>query len=306
MTEPTPAPDAAATVPTCYRHPDRETYIRCSRCDKAICPECMVNAAVGFQCPDCVAEGRRTQRPVRTVFGGDVHRRTNTVTIGIVIACVAVFGLQLAVPTFTGDFSLIGLDVAAGQWYRLITCGFLHVSVLHILFNMWALWVVGPLLEGVFGRIRFTALYFVSLLCGSAASYLFGDPRVAALGASGAIFGLFGALFVVARRMRWNAGGIVALIVINLLLPFFMPNIDWHAHVGGLVGGAAAAAVMAYAPQRWRRQAAVAVSAVLVLVSVAVVGVRTTQLRDSPVWGPQVEQIQQQGSDEGNFRPSLQ
>jgi membrane associated rhomboid family serine protease len=306
MTEAHPAEGAAATAPTCYRHPDRETYIRCARCDKPICPECMVSASVGFQCPDCVAEGRRTQRPIRTVFGGEVRARTNVVTISILAVCVATFALQVAVPAFTGMFSLIGLDVAAGQYYRLLTCGFLHVSVVHILFNMWALWVVGPLLEGVFGRIRFTTLYFVSLLCGSTASYLFGDPRVAALGASGAIFGLFGALFVVARRMRWSAGGIAALIVVNLLLPFVMPNIDWHAHVGGLIGGAAVGAVMAYSPQRWRRQAAVGVSAVLLLACVVLVQVRTTQLTNSPVYGPRVEQIQQQGADDGPFRPSIQ
>jgi membrane associated rhomboid family serine protease len=306
MTEAHPAEGAAATAPTCYRHPERETYIRCARCDKPICPECMVSAAVGFQCPDCVAEGRRSQRPVRTVFGGEVHRRTNVVTLTLVGVCVVTFGLQLAIPAFTGDFALVGLDVAAGQWYRLLTCGFLHVSVLHILFNMWALWVVGPPLEGVFGRVRFTAVYFVSLLCGSAASYLFGDPRVPALGASGAIFGLFGALFVVARRMRWNAGGIVALIVVNLLLPFFMPSIDWHAHVGGLVGGAAAAAVMAYAPQRWRKAASLGVSVVLVLACVVLVQLRTTQLKESPRFGPQIEQIQEQGADEGDFRPSIQ
>jgi membrane associated rhomboid family serine protease len=306
MTEAHPAEGAAATAPMCYRHPDRETYIRCARCDKPICPECMVSAAVGFQCPDCVAEGRRTQRPVKTVFGGDVHRRSNLVTLTLVGACVVTFGLQLAIPAFTGDFALVGLDVAAGQWYRLVTCGFLHVSVVHILFNMWALWVVGPLLEGVFGRVRFTAIYFVSLLCGSAVSYYFGNPVVPALGASGAIFGLFGALFVVARRMRWNAGGIVALIVVNLLLPFFMPNIDWHAHVGGLVGGAGAAAVMAYAPQHWRKVASVSVGLVLVLACAVLVQLRTTQLKDSPVFGPQVDQIQQQGSENGDFRPSIQ
>ena len=255
---------------------------------------------MGFQCPDCVAEGRRAQRPVKTVFGGEVHGRSNLVTISILAVCVATFALQVAIPAFTGMFSLIGLDVAAGQYYRLITAGFLHVSVIHILFNMWALWVVGPLLEGVFGRVRFTTLYFVSLLCGSTASYLFGDPRVAGLGASGAIFGLFGALFVVARRMRWNTGGIAALIVVNLLLPFVMPNIDWHAHVGGLIGGAALGAVMAYSPQRWRKRAAVGVSVGLVLVCAVLVQVRTTQLTNSPVYGPQVEQIQQQGADDGS------
>src|SRR5207248_5609690 len=109
MTEAHPAEGAAATAPTCYRHPDRETYIRCSRCDKPICPECMVSAAVGFQCPDCVAEGRRTQRPVKTVFGGDVHRRADVVTISIIVTCVAAFALQVAYPAFTGMFWMRGV-----------------------------------------------------------------------------------------------------------------------------------------------------------------------------------------------------
>lgn len=302
MTEAYPAPDAAATAPMCYRHPDRETYIRCARCDKPICPECMVSAAVGFQCPDCVAEGRRTQRQVKTVFGGDVHGRVDAVTIAIIGTCVVAFALQVALPGFTARFWMVGVDVAGGQWYRLVTSAFLHASVVHIAFNMWALWVVGPPLEALLGRLRFLAVYGVSLLSGAAASYMFGNPLVPSLGASGAIFGLFGGMLVVARRMRWNSGGLIAIIVINLVLPFFVPDIDWRAHLGGLVGGAAATAVMAYTPQRWRAMASVGVCVVLVAVCAVMVQARSTQLTDSPVYGPYV----QQGLDEPAFRPSIQ
>jgi len=305
MTEAHPAADAArGTAPTCYRHPDRETYIRCARCDKPICPECMVSAAVGFQCPDCVAEGRRTQRPVKTVFGGGVHERVDVVTIGIIVACVAVFALQLAYVDFTGKFWMTGVQVADGDWYRLVTSGFLHASFVHIGFNMWALWVVGPPLEALLGRVRFAALYTVALLSGSAVSYMFGDPLSPSLGASGAIFGLFGGMLVVARRMRWNSGGLVAIIVINLALPFVIPDIDWRAHVGGLVGGAAVTAAMAYSPQRWRVLASVGVCVVVLGVCTALVAVRTQQLRDEPGFDAALVLIQ--GYEDQGYRPSIQ
>ena len=280
MTEPRPAsgtPDGPP--PVCYRHPDRETYIRCARCDKPICPDCMVSAAVGFQCPDCVAEGRKTQRPVKTVFGGAVHARPDVVTTALVASCVVTFALQLLIPSFTSMFWMRGINVAAGQSYRLITSGFLHISVVHILFNMWALWIVGRPLEALLGRIRFTALYFVALLAGSTASYLFGDPITPSLGASGAVFGLFGGMLVVARRMNWNMGGLVAIVVINLALPFFMANIDWHAHVGGLVAGAITTAAMAYSPRSARVWGSAAVCVVLVAVCAVLVEVRTQQIR---------------------------
>ncbi len=301
MTEPYPAPGPTDGVPpVCYRHADRETHIRCSRCDKPICPDCMVSAAVGFQCPDCVAEGAKTQRPVKTVFGGSVHRRQDIVTTVLVASCVVTFALQVAIPSFTSMFWMRGINVAAGQWYRLITSGFLHISVVHILFNMWALWVVGRPLEALLGRTRFTALYFVSLLGGSTASYLFGDPLTPSLGASGAIFGLFGGMLVVARRMRWNLGGLVAIVAINLALPFFMANVDWHAHVGGLVAGTATTAAMAFTPQSWRVWASVGVCAVLVAVCAVLVGVRTQQIRTELGVTPRTEIPSQ------DFRPSLQ
>jgi membrane associated rhomboid family serine protease len=305
VTEQQPLPGPTDGVPpVCYRHPDRETYVRCARCDKPICPDCMVSAAVGFQCPDCVAEGRNTQRPVRTVFGGEVHARSDIVTTALVASCVIAFALQVAIPSFTSMFWMRGVNVAAGQWYRLITAGFLHVSVVHILFNMWALWVVGRPLESMLGRTRFIGLYFVSLLAGSTASYLFGDPITPSLGASGAIFGLFGGMLVVARRMRWSLGGLVAIVAINLALPFFMSSVDWHAHVGGLLAGTATTAAMAFAPRTARVGASVGVCVVLVAVCAVLVGVRTQQIKSNPEFAPAFQsgvEIQ-----EPDFRPSVQ
>ena len=303
MTEPERPAGSTGAPPQCYRHAGRETYIRCSRCDRPICPDCMVSAAVGFQCPECVAQGRSTQRAPRTVFGGTVHQRTGAVTTTLIGVCVVVFALQVAIPSFTGRFWLLGVEVAGGQWYRLFTAGFLHASVLHILFNMWALWVVGRPMEALLGRGRFLALYTCSLLAGSTASYLFGNPLTPGLGASGAIFGLFGGMLVVARRMRWNLAGLVALVGINLALPFFSPGIDWHAHVGGLVAGTAVTAAMVFPPPRLRMAATVAACAVLVGVCVGLVAWRDAQIQGDPQLAPYVQPGQVQ---EPNFRPSLQ
>ena len=305
MSEPErPAGYAGAVPPQCYRHPGRETYIRCSRCDRPICPDCMVSAAVGFQCPECVTEGKKTQRAPVTVFGGAVQARPDAVTTALVGACGAAFALQVALPSFTGRFWMRGVEVADGQWYRLLTAGFLHVSVVHILFNMWALWVVGRPLEAMLGRVRYGALYAVSLLGGSAASYLFGEPLTPSLGASGAIFGLFGGLLVVARRMHLNMSGLVAIVGINLALPFFMPSIDWHAHVGGLVAGAATTAVMAYAPRPSRVGAAVVSCAVMVALCAGLVAWRTQQIGVDPRYSQFVHS--NLPVQEPDFRPSLQ
>ncbi len=246
----------------------------------------MVSAAVGFQCPDCVAEGRRTQRAPRTVTGGVVHARPGVVTSTIVVTCGVVFGLQILIPTFTSRFWLQGLQVADGQWYRLVTSGFLHGSITHILFNLYALWVVGRPMEAMLGRVRFVTLYFVALFAGSTASYLFNDPTTQSLGASGAIFGVFGGMIVVARRMHWNLSWLIGLVAINLALPFFVGGIDWHAHVGGLVAGVVLTAAMAYAPQPSRVVTAVVVSLALVGLCTGLVLWRTQQIREDPRYAP--------------------
>ncbi|PZS35908.1 MAG: rhomboid family intramembrane serine protease [Pseudonocardiales bacterium] len=260
--EATPQGDRAA-APVCYRHRDRETYVRCVRCDRPICPDCMNAASVGFQCPECVRAGNRSIRPARTTFGGRVSGRDNAITIGLIGINVAVFllaaatnprALTSAIPTTLHDrFALVGALVAHGEYYRLITSAFLHYGPLHIAFNMYALWLFGQELERLYGRVRFIGLYLVSALGGSALAYLIINPNAALAGASGAVFGLFGAYFVTARKIGLSTGGILALVAINLVLGFVIPGIGWQAHIGGLITGTAMAAVLAYAPRGPRR-----------------------------------------------------
>jgi membrane associated rhomboid family serine protease len=271
---------APSEVPRCYRHPDRETYIRCARCDRPICPDCMSPASVGFQCPECVREGSRTQRQARTVFGGRVATGA-TVTLTLIGINVVVYVLELALGTpFLTKFALIGLaqdpttgevvGVADGEWWRLITATFLHDpnSFLHILFNMYALYVLGPPIENLVGHARFLVLYLVSAVGGTAASYAFSAPNSPSVGASGAIFGLFAAWIIFARKQRLDARPMLVLLAINLVLSFVLTGIDWRGHLGGLVSGAAVAAVIAYTPRGPRRTTwqALGTGAVLVVV----------------------------------------
>ncbi|MGZ4594588.1 MAG: rhomboid family intramembrane serine protease [Actinomycetes bacterium] len=258
----------------------------------------MVSAAVGFQCPECVAEGRRSQPAPRTVTGGVVHARQGVVTTTLVATCAVVYGLQILIPTFSSIFWLQGLEVADGQVYRLVTSGFLHGSLTHILFNMYALWVVGRPMEALLGRVRFVTLYMVCLFAGSTASYLLNSPTTQSLGASGAIFGLFGGMIVVARRMRWNLSWLIGLVAINLALPFVVGGIDWHAHVGGLVTGVVVTAAMAYAPQPARVAAAIGVSAAVVALCAGLVVWRGQQIREDPRYAPLLSAVTPE-----DFRP---
>jgi membrane associated rhomboid family serine protease len=276
-------PDLQA-VATCYRHPDRETGVRCARCDRPICPQCMTPASVGFQCPECVSEGRKSVRPTRTMYGGRAQARAD-VTLALIGVNVIVFLLTAAsgagVATGSGqssiydNFALVPALVAHGDWYRLASSMFLHYGILHIGFNMWALYVIGTPLETMLGRLRFAALYFLAGIGGSILSFSTGQLLTPAAGASGAIFGIFGAFFVILRRRNLETGGIVGLIVINLVLSFTFANIDWRGHVGGLIIGGIVGAVFAYAPtgpSRDRVQAAGAFTVAIVLAATAAVG----------------------------------
>lgn len=268
------APQSGTAVPTCYRHPGRETYVSCVRCGRTACPDCLRSAAVGQQCVDCIREGNRTVRRPTGTFGGRVPSGA-TVTWSLVAINVICYLAELIDQNAVlGHGELFGAGVAVGQWYRLLTNIFLHeppgdgIGILHILFNMWALIVVGPALERALGRVRFLALYLVSGLAGSVLFYLVAGPDSAALGASGAIFGLFGAYFVLARRLRVDVRQIIGLIVINLAISFAVPGIAWQAHVGGLIVGVALAAAYVYAPRRNRGliQAAATVGMLAILI----------------------------------------
>jgi membrane associated rhomboid family serine protease len=241
----------------------------------------MRSASVGFQCPECVSEGSKNVRAARTAFGGRVALETSRVTTALIGLNVLVFLLGFAVPDLQQRFGNLALavtmdgqviGVAYGEYYRLVTAAFLHAGVFHILFNMFALAQIGPVLENALGRARFLALYVLAALGGSTLAYLLAQPNQPSVGASGAIFGLFGAYYVVVRRLGGETNQIVILLVINLVITFTLPNIDWRAHVGGLVTGAALAAAFAYAPRGPRQTAwhvgACVAAAVLVVVAV--------------------------------------
>jgi membrane associated rhomboid family serine protease len=270
-----------AAPPVCFRHPGRQTYVSCVRCGRPACPDCLRPAAVGHQCVECIRSGNRGVRSAQGRFGGQVTTDAK-VTWALVSLNVICYIAELAYPNFINDGEMLGkfatqYGVANGEWYRLITSAFLHyppgsgLGLFHILFNMWALIVVGPSLERVLGRVRFLAVYLVSALGGSVLYYLIAPPGAPAIGASGAIFGLFGAYFVMARRMRANTNQIVGLIVLNLVIGFVVANIGWQAHVGGLIAGSALTAAYAYAPKQNR--AALQAAATVAIVALLVVGV---------------------------------
>lgn len=282
-------------VPTCYRHPGRETYVSCVRCERYACPDCMRSASVGQQCVECVGAGARSTRQARTAFGG--HPAASAVVTWTLVAInVAVFlvtwvrpgvvnGLQmLGYASYTGAGTLHG--VAAGEWYRLITSAFLApatglsgLGFVDILFNMWALVFVGPSLEGLLGRARFLAVYLLSAVGGGVMYYFMAPQNYFAVGASGAIFGLFGAWFVVSRRLRLDTRGIVMLIAINLAFGFFFHNIiAWQDHIGGLLTGALLTAAYAYAPRKNRAVWQALATAVIVALIAVAITIRTGQL----------------------------
>lgn len=265
--------DAPATQQTCYRHPGREANVRCTRCDRPVCPECMITASVGFQCPECVQQGNHGARPARTPFGGRLVSNTALVTKSLIAANAVIFLLAVSLGSRFVDSlvlvgrarndlgELIGVNEGPGQWYRLLTAVFLHQALTHVALNMLSLWWLGPPLEQALGRLRFLALYVLAGLGGSAASFALGaysvldsSPYQASLGASGAIFGLLGAVGVLVKRIGGDMRPIVIVLVLNLVFTFSWSRIDWRAHLGGLVFGALIAYGMVHAPQRQRTQ----------------------------------------------------
>lgn len=242
----------------------------------------MTAAAVGQQCPECVNEGKRTVRQARTHFGGRISKGS-LVTYTLIAVNVVMFVLQHTSVQMQQDLVLWPPAVADGQYYRLASSAFLHYGLAHIVFNMWALWAVGPQLEQWLGRLRFGVLYGLSGLGGSVLVYLLSPLNSATAGASGAIFGLFGATFVLFRRLQLDVRGIVGLIVINLVITFVLPAvssqaISWQGHVGGLVTGTVVAAVFAYVPARQRLLALISVTAVLLVLFAGLTMWRTQAL----------------------------
>jgi membrane associated rhomboid family serine protease len=285
MTEPSPY----QAEPVCPRHPDRVSYVRCQRCNRPTCPECQRPAAVGIQCVDCVREGQKSMRMPRTQFGATVSPGgRSVVTLAIVVICAVVWLLQQVSPQVTRDLAFVPVLGSTEPW-RFLTAAFAHSpgQVLHILFNMYALWQIGQYLEPMLGRIRFAILYLVSAFGGSVGYLLLASPPplpltqtgidhsswvVSMVGASGAVFGLFGALLVLNRHLGRSSGPMFGVLAINAVLGFVVPGIAWQAHLGGLLTGAALAGVITVtAPQARRRLQLPALVSVTVLLAVAAV-----------------------------------
>ncbi len=292
-----PSPPPAPTVEVCYRHPREETRVHCTRCGRPICPQCMIPAPVGYQCPECVDQARREFRrgPGRPFRGGV------SVTRALLATIIAVFVLELAVG---GVGSLLNepsnrrlidlgamqpLLIATGEYWRLFTAMFLHANLLHIAFNGYALYLFGTFIESNLGRTRMALIYFVTGFVASAASYAFGSVGVVGVGASGAIFGIFGAfiaynyrrrhLAMSSANLRWAA----TMLVLNALLTFGFGTIDWRAHLGGLVSGVAAGAIAeGWGPRSQRRMIQIAGFAALVAVGIGLVIWRTNDIQQIP------------------------
>ncbi|GII55612.1 rhomboid family intramembrane serine protease [Planotetraspora thailandica] len=292
-----------APAPVCYRHPKTESHVRCVRCDRYMCGDCMRPASVGHQCVDCVKEGNKSIRQARTVFGGKVSVVPAVTYVLIAVNVIAYLG-ELTYPDLVDRFtnlglgligadgqqyvyqdpaSLVGADggpftpvgIATGEWYRLITSAFLHLQpteglfgILHILLNMYWLWTLGRVIEQVLGKPRFAALYLLSALGGSVLGYLIA-PDEAALGASGAIFGLATAYYIFSRRLNHDPAGARRLIVSFLLWGVISATVtSWEGHLGGLLAGGGVALCLAHLPRKWHLPATAGVLAVLVVLVV--------------------------------------
>jgi membrane associated rhomboid family serine protease len=308
--EPGPAfPPPPPTTERCYRHPDVETGVHCTRCSKPICPACMIPAPVGHHCPDCVAEAKREfrQGPGRKMALAKV-RGASATTI-LLAGIVAVYVLEIATGgvgrLFEGpgvlrlidlgasigvaelpDGRLVG--IATGQWWRLGSAMFLHAGILHLAMNAWGLYLFGNVEEQEVGTLRFVLIYLVSGLVAGAASYAFAEtPFGVGVGASGAIYGLLGAFVSYNWRRRHLAffrarlSSVMPWIVLNLVLSFSISFIDWRAHVGGLLaGGVAGFVAEGTGSASQRRMILIAGFAGLLALAVGLVMWRTAQLRD--------------------------
>lgn len=291
-------------VTTCYRHPQVESHVRCTRCERYICPDCMREASVGHQCVECVKEGARSIRQARTVVGGRVSAVPLVTYVLIGLNVLAYLG-EVVRPEIVDRFSmltagLVGPDgghyvyqssypsdfhaegVVAGQWERLLTSGFLHLEptagtfgLMHIVMNMWSLWQLGRVVEPMLGRVRYLALYLLSMVGGSVAVLLLADPGSGAVGASGAIFGLGAAYYVMARRLGADMRAVNRFMVFLLVwLVVSATFTSWEGHLGGLLTGGAVTLAYAYVPRGPRRGlvqtvACVALLALLVVLAVA-------------------------------------
>ncbi|MGW5699715.1 rhomboid family intramembrane serine protease [Amycolatopsis japonica] len=262
-----------AAMPGCWWHPNRPTGLSCARCERPACPDCLREAAVGFQCTDCVQAGRQQDRAQQKQYrdagygsrtlAGAQPARTAVVTPVLLALNVIVFLItvvqsgSIANNNFSELFQYGQLwnpaTLAGDEWWRILTSGFLQYGLLHIASNAFSLWFVGRPLETALGRVPFTVLYFVSLLGGSAANLVFSDlDAVPVVGASGAIFGLIGAYTVIVIKLRLNPTWLLVILGLNVFITFQVPGISILGHAGGFVAGLLATFALLYAPDKNR------------------------------------------------------
>lgn len=240
----TQEPSSDTAAPVCYRHPDRHTLLTCSRCERPICASCSTDAAVGQRCPECLSQ-EGVQRVVPNPIRQSRSRSAPATMVFLGLAVVTFFatGMGSLENDITFHLAQWNRAVDAGEWWRIFTPVLLHASLTHLLFNMWALWVLGPQIERGVGTMPFAALYVAAAGLGGAFTYFTGDLDVVAVGASGAIFGLFGVWASWALHRRNTAYGqallrqIGFLLLINAAIPLIVPGVAWQAHLGGLVAG---------------------------------------------------------------------
>src|SRR3954452_1340355 len=263
----------------CYRHPGRETNVQCSNCGRPICPDCMTVTPVGMRCPECARDRTKVTRMTPGIHLGRAPATYVLIVINV-IAFIAEIGAGAPLGiSFQGggsvfrDGSLYGPAVANGEWYRIVTAGFLHAGLLHILFNMVALYFLGSLLEPGIGTPRFLGVYFVSLLAGSFGALLL-SPNEYTVGASGAIFGLMSAAFIVARHrgVEQLASQIGFFVILNLVITFGVSGISVGGHLGGLVGGALAGLLITFAERQAQRPVRLEVLGMVAIGAVSVAG----------------------------------
>lgn len=287
--------DTAGPQPAthCYRHPGREANISCQRCGRPICPDCMRDASVGFHCPECVAEGARSVRAPRTVAGGRLPSQVGAATLTLIGVNAVVFGITLLTggsqstvfeqgamlsSTAVNSTGNVLTGVADGAYWRLITSAFLHQGFLHILFNMYALYIFGPMLEQALGLRRYLAMYVTTAVAASVFVYFLAPANALTIGASGAVFGLFAVALVMLIKARKDVRFLLLLLVLNGLLST-QGNISWQGHLGGFVSGAILGAAFAYAPREHRRLAHSLVFAAMWVAIIVGILVRTAQLQ---------------------------
>lgn len=270
-------------VPTCHRHPDRVAMVSCQRCGRPTCAECQRTAPVGVQCVDCVSAQRKESRSLVSIFGGRAAQGRPVVTITLIAICVVVWIGQQLNSKVTSD--LLYAPVLSGDdpW-RFVTAAFVHspTSIFHLLFNMYALWIVGQYLEPLLGRARLLAIYLISAVGGSVGYELLASTPnsptdyptgwvTPTVGASGAVFGLFVAVVILNRHLGLSSGPMIALIVINGVIGFVVPDVAWQSHLGGAVTGGLCAGAIAVLGRRrapWQWVALAAISVLLVVLAI--------------------------------------